>query len=208
MTKDTQPPNDTGNTISQDPTSSRTVFSGAHDYFINNVLPDNIQAHITRIQAPTSYANNRDQTFILVRAGKGKALINGIEYTLKPDTLINLGPFHRYRFLPSKEAPLEIAEARMNSSTYVYMIANPYLKCEQLIVPSQPPVVHLSGLSAQIAKESMEGLLYEAKNNSSDQIHLCFCYMMDFLGIITDQMPKEYFSPAEKIEKKERKTKG
>ena len=26
--------------------------------------------------------------------------------------------------------------------------------------------------------------------------------MMDFLGIITDQMPKEYFSPTEKIEKK------
>lgn len=202
MAKDTQPSGDTDNNISQDPTSSRTVFSGAHDYFINNVLPDNIQAHITKIQAPTSYANNRDQTFILVRSGKGKALINGVEYDLKPNTLINLGPFHRYRFLPSKEAPLEIAEARMNSSTYVYMIANPYLKCEQMVVPSQPPVVHLSGLSAQIANQSMDGLLYEAKNKSSDQIHLCFCYMMDFLGIITDQMPKEYFSPTEKIEKK------
>lgn len=207
MAKDTQPSGDTDNNISQDPTSSRTVFSGAHDYFINNVLPDNIQAHITKIQAPTSYANNRDQTFILVRSGKGKALINGVEYDLKPNTLINLGPFHRYRFLPSKEAPLEIAEARMNSSTYVYMIANPYLKCEQMVVPSQPPVVHLSGLSAQIANQSMDGLLYEAKNKSSDQIHLCFCYMMDFLGILRIRAKGIFFSNRKNREKDKNRTK-
>ena len=161
-------------------TPGHAIFSGAHDYFVNNVLPDTIQAHVSRYQTPTSYANNRDQTFILVRSGKGKALIN-------------LGPFHRYRFLPSKGTPLEIAEARMNSSTYVYMIANPYLKCEQMTVPSQPPVVYLKGLSAEIANESMDGLLHEAMNDSADRIQLCFCYMMNFLGIITDQMPKAYF---------------
>ena len=175
-------------------TPGRAIFSGAHDYFVNNVLPDTIQAHVSRYQTPTSYANNRDQTFILVRSGKGKALINGLEYKLRPNTLINLGPFHRYRFLPSKGTPLEIAEARMNSSTYVYMIANPYLKCEQMTVPSQPPVVYLKGLSAEIANESMDGLLHEAMNDSVDRIQLCFCYMMNFLGIITDQMPKAYFA--------------
>lgn len=175
-------------------TPGRAIFSGAHDYFVNNVLPDTIQAHVSRYQTPTSYANNRDQTFILVRSGKGKALINGLEYNLRPNTLINLGPFHRYRFLPSKGTPLEIAEARMNSSTYVYMIANPYLKYEQMTVPSQPPVVYLKGLSAEIANESMDGLLHEAMNDSADRILLCFCYMMNFLGIITDQMPKAYFA--------------
>ena len=192
MQKDTPPTPETDITAS----SNRTVFSGAHDYFVNNVLPDTIKAHVNRIQAPTSYANNRDQTFLLVRSGKGTALVNGVEYSLKPNTLINLSPFHRYRFLPAKGSTLEIAEARMNSSTYVYMIANPYLKMEQLNVPSQPPVVHLRGLEAEIAKESMDGLLREAKNNSPEQIQLCFCYMMNFLGIITDQMPREYFSPA------------
>lgn len=191
MQKDTPPTPENDITAS----SNRTVFSGAHDYFVNNVLPDTIKAHVNRIQAPTSYANNRDQTFLLVRAGKGTILVNGVEYTLKPNTLINLSPFHRYRFLPAKGSALEIAEARMNSSTYVYMIANPYLKMEQLNVPSQPPVVHLRGLEAEIAKDSMDGLLREAKNNSPEQIQLCFCYMMNFLGIITDQMPKEYFSP-------------
>lgn len=175
-------------------TPGRAIFSGAHDYFVNNVLPDTIQAHVSRYQTPTSYANNRDQTFILVRSGKGKALINGLEYNLRPNTLINLGPFHRYRFLPSKGTPLEIAEARMNSSTYVYMITNPYLKYEQMTVPSQPPVVYLKGLSAEIANESMDGLLHEAMNDSVDRIQLCFCYMMNFLGIITDQMPKAYFA--------------
>lgn len=183
---------------------NRAVFSGAHDYFINNVLPDTIQAHISRIQTPTSYANNRDQTFILVRSGKGKALINGLEYNLSPNTLINLGPFHRYRFLPAKGAPLEIAEARMNSCTYVYMIANPYLKYEQMTVPSQPPVVHLKGLFAEIANESMDRLLSEAKNDSPDRIQLCFCYMMNFLGIITDQMPKDYFASDTKQSKEKK----
>lgn len=194
MSKDTTLKPDAEKPLSQ----KRTVFSGAHDYFINNVLPDNIQARITRISAPTSYTNNRDQTFLLILSGRGKLMINGLEYDLTPDTLINLGPFHRYRFLPSGKETLEIAEARMNSSTYVYMIANPYLKCEQLFVPSQPPVIHLEGLYAQIAADSMNCLLAEAKRNSPDKVSLCFCYMMDFLGIITDNMPKDYFSPVEK----------
>lgn len=194
MAKDPSSKQDPEKNVAQ----TRTVFSGAHDYFINNVLPDTIQARITHISAPTSYVNNRDQTFLLVLSGEGTAMVNGLEYKLKKDTLINLGPFHRYRFLPSSKEPLEIAEARMNSSTYVYMIANPYLKCEQLYIPSQPPVVYLEGLYAQIASESMNCLLEETKRNSPDKISLCFCYMMDFLGIITDNMPKDYFLPTEK----------
>ena len=135
-------------------TPGRAIFSGAHDYFVNNVLPDTIQAHVSRYQTPTSYANNRDQTFILVRSGKGKALINGLEYNLKPNTLINLGPFHRYRFLPSKGAPLEIAEARMNSSTYIYMIANPYLKCEFRVRYAEALLTTTSLPTVDIAIES------------------------------------------------------
>lgn len=180
---------------------NRTVFSGAHDYFANNVLPKSIHAHLRHIKSPTSYINNRDQTFLLVRSGVGTLRVNGLEYKLKPNTLINLGPFHRYRLFPSKGAGLEIAEARMNSSTYVYMIANPYLKYEHFSVPSQPPVVHLKGLPAQIANDSMDGLLAEVKNKSDDSIQLCFCYMMNFLGIITDYMPKDYFTPYEKKSK-------
>ncbi len=177
---------------------NHTVFSGAHDYFANNVLPKDIHAHLRHIKSPTSYINNRDQTFLLVRAGTGILRVNGLEYKLRPNTLINLGPFHRYRLFPSGSTELEIAEARMNSSTYVYMIANPYLKYERFSVPSQPPVVHLKGLSAEIANDSMTGLLTEVKNKSGASIQLCFCYMMNFIGIITDYMPKDYFTPYEK----------
>lgn len=180
---------------------NRTVFSGAHDYFTNNVLPEDVHAHLRHIKTPMSYTNNRDQTFFLIRSGTGILDVNGLEYKLRPNTLINLGPFHRYRFLPSKRSELEVAEARMNSGTYVYMIANPYLKYEHFTVPSQPPVVHLKGLSAQIAADSMNGLLNEAQNKSGDSIQLCFCYMMNFVGIITDHMSKEYFAPNEKISK-------
>lgn len=182
-------------------TQNRTVFSGAHDYFTNNVLPENVHAYLRHIRTPMSYTNNRDQTFFLVRSGTGILSVNGLEYKLRPNTLINLGPFHRYRLLPSKRGELEVAEARMNSGTYMYMIANPYLKYEHFTVPSQPPVVHLKGLSAQIAADSMNGLLNEAKNKSTDSIQLCFCYMMNFVGIITDHMAKEYFVPSEKISK-------
>ena len=35
-------------------TPGRAVFSGAHDYFVNNVLPDTIQAHVSRYQTTTS----------------------------------------------------------------------------------------------------------------------------------------------------------
>ena len=133
------------------PITINSNFSGAHDYFTNNVLPEDIRTHLRRIKAPTPYANNRDQVFMLVRAGTGKMVVNGIEYRLKPNTLINLGPFHRYRFIPDVGKMLEIVDSRMNSGTYVYMIANPYLKMEQFFVTSAPPVVYLTGLLADIA---------------------------------------------------------
>lgn len=31
---------------------AHAIFSGAHDYFVNNVLPDTIQAHVSRYQTP------------------------------------------------------------------------------------------------------------------------------------------------------------
>ncbi|MCI9423783.1 hypothetical protein [Sporofaciens musculi] len=189
------------NSLAKTDAANRTVFSGAHDYFANNVLPENVSAHLRRIRTPMSYTNNRDQTFFLVRSGTGTIDVNGLEYKLRPNTLINLGPFHRYRLLPSRREELEVAEARMNSGTYMYMVANPYLKYEHFSVPSQPPVVYLRGLSAQIANDSMNGLLSEAKSDTSDGIQLCFCYMMNFLGIITDHMEKDFFSPVEKKSK-------
>lgn len=174
------------------PAGSPIAF-GSHDYFVENVLPDTIQARLRRISAPTPYVNNRDEVFLLVRSGTGVMMVNGLEYKLRPNTLINLGPFHRYRFLPDKGQQLEIADSRMNSGTYVYMIANPYLKMEQLFVPSEPPVVYLSGLLADIANDAMKGLLEEMENKSDDRMLLCFCYMMDLFGIITEKMPKAYF---------------
>ena len=165
--------------------TSKPIFFGSHDYFVKNVLPDNIQARLRRISAPTPYVNNRDEVFLLVRSGTGTMAVNGLEYRLKPNTLINLGPFHRYRFIPDKGTALEIADSRMNSGTYVYMIANPYLKRKQFFVTSEPPVVHLTGLLA------------EMETKSEDRMQLCFCYMMDLFGIITDKMPRSYFSKAD-----------
>ncbi len=169
------------------------VSFGSHNYFVENVLPDNIQACLRRISSPTPYVNNRDEVFLLVRSGTGTMLVNGLEYKLRPNTLINLGPFHRYRFIPDKGQQLEIADSRMNSGTYVYMIANPYLKMEQFFVTSEPPVVYLTGLLADIANDSMKGLLEEMENKSEDRMQLCFCYMLDLFGIITEKMPKAYF---------------
>ena len=133
----------------------KPVLAGAHDYFVNNVLPSDIKACIRHIKAPTLYVNNHDETFLLVRSGRGTLTVNGLDYRLKPNTLINLGPFHRYRYLPDDGEVLEIAESRMNSGTYVYLVANPYMKFERFYVPSEPPVLALSGLYAEIANDAM-----------------------------------------------------
>lgn len=168
-------------------------FSGAHDYFTKNVLPDDIRTHLRRIKNPTPYTNNREQVFLLVRSGSGRLIVNGISYELRPNTLVNLGPFHRFRFIPDAEKTLEVVDSRMNSGTYVYMIANPYLKLKQFYVNSEPPVVYLSGLLADIANDSMAGLLQEMETNYEDKNHISFCYMMDLLGILTEKLPKSYF---------------
>lgn len=170
--------------------NNRGVLSGAHDYFVNNVLPDDIKACVKRIKSPTLYMNNHDETFILVRAGKGRLTVNGIEYKLCAGTLINLGPFHRYRYIPDG-GELEVVEARTNPGTYVYMIANPYLRLEQFSVPSEPPVVQLTGLYADIANESMNGILTEMEKKSPDRTGLCFCYLTDLFGLITEKLPKK-----------------
>ena len=194
MPKDTLAKSDVTETRNQ----NRTVFSGAHDYFANNVLPESVHAHLRHIKTPMSYTNNRDQTFFLVRSGTGSLSVNGLEYKLRPNTLINLGPFHRYRLLPSKRSELEVAEARMNSGTYMYLIANPYLKYENFAVPSQQRLLNFRVFSLMFSHDSMNDLLYEAKNKTNESIQLCFCYMMNFVGIITDQMAKDYFAPNEK----------
>lgn len=180
------------------PSRNSSSFSGAHDYFSNSVLPQNIHARIRRITAPTSYINNQEQVFLLIQSGNGRICVNGLQYDIKPNTLIYLGPFHRYRLLPAKSDELQVAEARIHSSTYVYMIANPYLKYEHMTVPSEPPVAYLKGLSAEIANDSMNALLHEIENDSKDSIHFCFCYIMDFFGLITDHVPKRYLYSAEK----------
>lgn len=168
---------------------SRGVLSGAHDYFVNNVLPDDIKACVKRIKAPTLYMSNHDETFILVRSGKGKLVVNGLEYELCAGSLINLGPFHRYRYLP-EGGELEIVEARTNPGTYVYMIANPYFSLAHFSVPSEPPVVQLKGLYAEIANDAMNGILAEMEKKSPDRIGLCFCYLTDLFGLITEKLSK------------------
>ena len=67
------------------------------------------------------------------------------------------------------------------------------MKFEQFYVPSEPPVVALSGLYAEIANDAMNGILAETEKQSPDQLSLCFCYMMDLLGILTEKMPRAYF---------------
>ena len=89
----------------------------------------------------------------------------------------------------------------MNSGTYVYLVANPYMKFEQFYVPSEPPVVALSGLYAEIANDAMNGILTETEKQSPDQLQLCFCYMMDLLGILTEKMPRSYFRQTPKSAK-------
>lgn len=49
----------------------KAVLVGAHDYFVNNVLPSDIKACVRHIKAPTLYVNNHDETFLLVRSGRG-----------------------------------------------------------------------------------------------------------------------------------------
>lgn len=182
----------------QDNVTVRSSFSGAKDYFTKNVLPEDIRTHLHRFKAPTPYANNREQVFMLVRSGTGTLVVNGEEYRLCPDTLINLGPFHRYRFLPDKGKTLEIVDTRMASGTYVYMIANPYLKMDQFYVTSEPPVAKLSGALADIARDSMDGLLKEMQNQGTDRNSISFCYIMDLFGILTEAMPKAYFTMPDK----------
>lgn len=81
----------------------------------------------------------------------------------------------------------------MNSGTYVYLVANPYMKFEQFYVPSEPPVVALHGCMPRSRMMPWGGILAETERQSPDQLQLCFCYMMDLLGIMTEKMPREYF---------------
>ncbi|MEI3160609.1 MAG: hypothetical protein V8S57_02190 [Oscillospiraceae bacterium] len=63
----------------------KPVLAGAHDYFVNNVLPSDIKACVRKIKAPTLYVNNHDETFLLVRSGHGTLTVNGLDYRLQAE---------------------------------------------------------------------------------------------------------------------------
>lgn len=167
-----------------------SALEGAHKYFTQNVLPREIHVGVRRISTPTSYSHNQDEMFLLVRAGSGTLTVNGDNYRIKANTLVNLSPFHRYRYTPDRGETLEIAEAKMNSGTYVYMIANPYYKIKRFVVPSKPAIVYLTGLMAEIAEQAMTGMIQECRQNSRDQVSMCFCYMTDLFGIMVEELGK------------------
>ena len=169
-----------------DTTKNSSKFGETHTYFTKNVLPGSIQAHRCKITMPNSYVHNQDYTMILVTSGTGTLTVNGIDYRLKPDTLVNLGCFHVYRFTPDEGQVLKFNEARINNGAYLYLIANPYFKINNFLVPSEPPIMELKGFMKDLACEAMDGLLSECESSNPDKYNLCFCYITDLFGIISE----------------------
>ena len=167
-------------------TDDNSKFGETHTYFTKNVLPGSIQAHRCKITMPNSYVHNRDFTMILVTSGTGTLTVNDMDYRLKPNTLVNLGCFHVYRFTPDEGQVLKFTEARINNGAYLYLIANPYFKINTFTVPSEPPVLQLKGLMKDVAYEAMEGLITECSGNNPDRYSLCFCYITDLFGLVSD----------------------
>lgn len=166
-------------------------FGEAHNYFVENVLPNKIQAHKRSVHNATSLIHNKDQTFLLIRRGTGTLTVNGVDYPLQPATLVSLGPFHIYSYTPDEGQTLEVVESRMNSGTYMYLVSNPYYRMQNFAVPSEPPVVYLQGMIKDIAYSAMDGILAEFGKESWDGDSLCFCYMTELFGIVADEMEKE-----------------
>lgn len=161
-------------------------FGETHTYFTKNVLPGSIQAHRCKISMANSYVHNQDYTMILITSGTGTVTVNGIDYRLTPDTLVNLGCFHVYRFTPDEGQVIKFTEARINTGAYLYLIANPYFKINTFTVPSEPPVLNLKGIMKDVAYEAMEGLLNECEGNNPDKYNLSFCYITDLFGLVSD----------------------
>lgn len=159
-------------------------FGETHSYFTKSVLPSSMKAHKYSVSMPNSYIHNQDNTFILVTSGTGTLTVNGLEYRLEPDTLVSLGCFHVYRFTPDEGEVLKITEARINNGAYLYLIANPYYKVDKFSVPSEPPILKVSGLMKEIAYEAMEGLCAECTSDNVDKYNMCYCYITDLFAIV------------------------
>lgn len=164
---------------------------GVDDYFVKNVLPNSIYAQERHITIPTPSVHNRDELMILVRSGRGSVIINSVKYPVRKNTILNLGPFHRYSYVPDPEQELIIAEGRMNAGTYVYILACPYFKVKNMSVPSEPGVAQLTGKLAEMAGRTMDDFLKESAENQSDRLKLCYCYMMELFGAMVEGMHKK-----------------
>lgn len=182
----------TNNDTNTEALKKNSKFGETHTYFIKNVLPSSMKAHKYKVSMPNSYVHNQDNTFILVTSGTGTLTVNGIDYRLEPDTLVSLGCFHVYRFTPDEGQVLKITEARINNGAYLYLIANPYFKIDKFTVPSEPPILKVTGLMKDMAYEAMEGLCAECVSDNSDKYNMCFCYITDLFAIIN--APKNYKS--------------
>ena len=166
-------------------------FGESESYFAKSAIPTDIHAVKRTITMAGSYIHNQDITFILVTGGSGTITVNGLDYPLKTNMLINLSPFHVYRFTPSKGHSLDIVQSGMNSGTYLYLIANPYYKMRTFSIPSEPIIVELSGLYKDIGFQAMQGLLSECGKDDKYAKSLCFCYMTDLFGLINNKHKKK-----------------
>lgn len=55
-------------------------------------------------------------------------------------------------------------------------------------VPSEPAVAHLTGRMADMAGRTMDAFLRESIENRSDRNKICYCYMMELFGAMTEGM--------------------
>lgn len=163
-----------------------SMFGQADEYFEKNVLPRDVKGYQRIITRTTPYNHSHDTHYVFVRSGTGILTMNGLDYRLLPNTLTCLSPFNRYRYTPDPGQKLDIVECRFNSGAYVYLISNPYYKIKHFDVPTEPPIVRVSGFMKDIARQAIAGILEESAKNRPDSTDMLFCYITDLAGVIYD----------------------
>lgn len=161
----------------------REITFGMGDHYGRDLIPLAVWGRQRVISEKTPVFQEDDQYFLLVTSGTGTISINHISVPVKRGTLICMGPFHAYRVIPDDGCRLGLLETHISPGAYMYVLACPYFRAQNIAIPDTPIVVHLDDAETAMAESSMIQFLHAAQSEPVDH-KLCFLFTVRLFGLL------------------------
>lgn len=145
------------------------------------------------VTSQTVLKKNSGITLLYFRDSNGKIVVNTREYPVSRGTLMCLGAYHYFQFLPEDE-PMKVEQCRFSYDTFLYMAANPYYHFSELTLTTEPLTAHLTGELRDRTEKVVDALVETSARHRQKGGMTEFLLSMRLMGFLQ----KTFFRKPEK----------